>query len=179
MSTYEKLIDWLQQYRIKHGEDAKVICCTKQELNELYSTLPPACFAVRNDQRFDYFADTEVETTHYAEQMRLRTITIPFAPLQRECRVSEFAMRVEPYQYRDYAKNELVMGIRAHVLCETTHVEVTHEWDYFAWLKRLLRVTKRFPIKSKKVKIDGRVIYPYLKVSLPGDKHVVKLSTLC
>jgi hypothetical protein len=76
-------------------------------------------------------------------------------------------------------KEHLKYAIIANVATDTTEVKIELEFECDPWakIKSKLRLTKWFPVKKvkKTVVIDGRVLYPYLNVQFPQNRHTVKL----
>jgi len=122
----------------------------------------------------------EVWKTEFAECIRTNRV---------ECKTSLFVTEraIDPFYLfesgqleitkREFGA-ELFVGLRLNITTDVTQLKITHEWDCWAKLKRLLRVTKWFPIKSKTAVVDCKVLYPYLKINLPHNKHTVKFNLI-
>lgn len=105
--------------------------------------------------------------THYAVEQRARQLTVPFLHLQ-EVVTPEIVTRFDHECW--------VTKFTARICAETTSLKVCFEWDRWASVKRFLRITKWFPIQTRTVLIDGRVLYPFLKVGLPHNRHYTQFK---
>lgn len=139
---------------------------TREEVSE---TKRNAIFYTPPGEHFDPGATTKIygmplHETAYAVEQRARQLTVPFLHLQETSGLS-----------LEYSVRECIEKMRYHVstrVCaETTSLKVCFEWDRWASVKRFLRITRWFPVSTRTVLIDGRVLYPFLKVGLPHNRH--------
>lgn len=73
-------------------------------------------------------------------------------------------------------KNQFQLELKAQLLTDDTEISHTFECDPWKWIKEKLHITKWFPIKTKTIKIDGRVLYPKLNIQFPHNTHTVKFK---
>lgn len=110
-----------------------------------------------------------VHETPFAVEQRDRQLTVPFLRLEESKSISG-----------DFRYWECVEHMRMHIVkrvcAETTALKLTFEWDCWAGFKRALRIVRWFPIRTRTVLVDGRVLYPYLKVGLPHNRHSVQFK---
>lgn len=115
-----------------------------------------------------------VHESAFAVEIRQRQLTMPITHISEDCRAPlsfEYQKDSERHFYR-----ELHRRLTAHICTDTTELFIRLEWDCFARMKRLLRITKWFPIRYRTVSVKGTVLYPYLTVTLPHNTHHVRFA---
>lgn len=112
--------------------------------------------------------DIDVFETPFGMDMRHRQIDVPVTRIVESTDVSYYH---ECVTNDDPDKCRIHRRLIAHICHDTTEIKLTFEWDCFAKFKRALRITKWWPVKTRTAVIEGRVLYPYLKISLPHNKH--------
>lgn len=164
---------WLAGLNQNSGEQVQpaFLPVTVEEAEEVKRN---AVFYTPSCDTFDPGAPTKIygmplHQTHYAVEQRARQLTVPFLHLGETSGLS-----------LEYSVRECVERMRLHfnarVCAETTQLKATFEWDRWASVKRFLRIVKWFPIKTRTVLIDGRVLYPFLKVGLPHNRHYTQFK---
>lgn len=134
--------------------------CPYTQTERFIANVPPKIFGI------DTFE------TPFADEMRARQIDIPVTQVDESAEFSEY----EEILSQDYNRRLVRYRLRAHICHDTTEIKLTFEWDVLAKFKRKFRLTKWFPIKTRTATIEGRVLYPYLKVTLPHNKHHVQFK---
>ena len=167
MTIADKLREYWCAFLNQHGEKPSVLPISGDELNSLhcYAEYPlqnpmlsqPSVGAVA-------FMGIPTYETPYADVMREKRIALPVTSLSVTGEESELAVSLS------------IRRLTAYLATNDTVVEVTHEWDLWAFWKRLFRITKWFPVKTRTFKVDGKVIYPKLNLPLPHEPHIVKLK---
>jgi len=177
---------WLHRYRVLHGEAPLTVPLTIGEVNEIAGdaygcnmvTFPASPGPPR-------FFGVNVEETPFAESMRSRRLEVP---LIRIGEAVTFEPYVEQVQHERAIQNILV-HLEAVICCHSQAVDVTAEIDpalelcqridgcrFWPFKKRCGRLLRwLFPIKKVTVRIRADVLYPYIKVPLPHNRHTVKL----
>lgn len=117
---------------------------------------------------------TPVFDTAYGVEMRRRQLTMPLFRLAEKVDIHPLDLTL--HQEMNPETLYLRRRLEAHIVADVTRLDIALEWDIWAKLKRKLRVTKWFPIKHRVVAIDGRVLYPYLTVNLPHNRHHVQFA---
>lgn len=174
MKLLEQIMKWRLNRIQADGKEPEFVPLSRNELLELKSDAPapmvcptePSCNTVFGMEPF---------LTPFASEMRCRAVEIERVPLINECEVSE-ALEFSETRTSVPGSNIQRRQLRTMVCADTTKIEITFEWDIWARWKRLMRVTRWFPVKTRTVRIDGRVLYPYLKVSLPQNRHHVQFA---
>lgn len=117
----------------------------------------------------------EVWKTEYALAImeRIKTIDLPV------CRYSEAATldlsNCQISKHEDLVIGQLRYQMEHHICADDTHLIVTFECDPWAALKKRWKwFGRRWPVKQTHVKVDGKVLYPYLNVTFPLNRHTVK-----
>lgn len=177
----EQLHHWRCKF-LKKGEDPKFIPMTRDEFQiistdfgsytqteRFRSTCEPCVAAVIGQKLFGY----DVFDSPFAIEMRARQIDVPLTRIAESTDVSYYHEYVTS---NDPDKCRIKRRLIATLCHDTTNITLTFEWDCFTKFKRTLRITKWFPIKTRTATIEGRVLYPYLKVSLPHNKHHVQFK---
>lgn len=163
----DKFYEFMFGMQAKTGDKPAFIPISKVEQLEVAKDamfcsypLPPESNQVLGIDTFD---------TPFAQPMRTRQIDMPLM------RVSECADAL--YHNAEVSK-EMVRGmfyrLNAKIVSDTSALDVTFEFDPWVKVKRFLRITKWFPVKQRTVTLDCRVLYPYIKVALPHNKHHVQ-----
>lgn len=162
-----KLREWECRFIAKHGLEPKVVSVTKEEMAEIQSTLPYTVAIQIQENRASKVFGMDVDTTYYAPQIRTVQLEKSYIRLTEEANMS-LALDYE-------AGSRMRRHITAEVLSESTGITVTIESNPLFRLKQKYPwLRKWFPILTKKVLIEGKVLYPYLKHTLLHNKHVIK-----
>lgn len=118
---------------------------------------------------------TDVFESPFGLQMRDRQVKMPVEQVCINDKTS-IGLNLTVDTHKDEQMNVLYRRLSAHICKDTTKLSVTFEWDMFASFKRALRITRWFPIKKRTVEIDGRVLYPYLNITFPINRHHVTFA---
>lgn len=167
MKLLEQLYHW-RNILLRQAREPAFIPLTREE----FQIISTDCGPCTRTERFmvdvspTVFGIDTFETP-FAEDMRHRQIDIPVIQIAEGHNISNFAEVVSKDASRDYLHRRLI----AHICHDTTEIKLTFEWDILAKFKRKFRLTKWWPVKTRTVILEGRVLYPYLKVSLPRNKH--------
>ena len=170
--TLRVLQKYLAAYFCKFNAYPKVISITPSEAEDL-GFHPQFQIPITPSPVAEVYG-SQVWESPYADLQRIKTLTFSTMTLQVE-RITKAGCDclLEKAVISDM-KNEMRYLLRGHVLSDTTSLTLKLEWDSMAGLKRLLHVTKWFPVKHKEYTIQGRVLYPFLKVQLPNHVHTVQ-----
>lgn len=79
-------------------------------------------------------------------------------------------------EWRDTATESLHCKLAAYIMADITEIKLNVECDALGWLKRKLHIEKWWPVKKQEFTVQGTVLYPFLQVQMPYEKHVVKLE---
>lgn len=165
MSILERFKKFQHQFWAKAGTELKVAPWTREEADEVAAN-------IQCDTRNNSLYGMQMYFTPYAKAIRLRIIEqnvySPEIELERECEPSVF-------QRMDIQKS-MRLKLATKIAADVSHVRVIIECDPWANVKRWLRLTKRFPIKTQSFVIEGTILYPHLKVNFPAARHHVKLK---
>lgn len=171
MNLYNQLQRWRRKF-LEQGSDPSFVPLTREE----FSVAVSDCRPYTRTERFIVDAPPQLFgidafETPYAEEMRQRQIDVPV------CQISETVDIASSDSYlREVIKKNTQHRLTAFICHDTTKLTLTFEWDTLAKFKRKFRLTKWFPVRTRTVTIEGRVLYPYLKVSLPHNKHHVQFN---
>lgn len=153
------------------GNEPEFVPLSREELHEIKSDFVP--MVPTTDRRNEVFG-MEPFLTPFAEEIRVRQVAMERVPYIAEYTINE--LLVTKRDYPDEVARHQRCRLEAMVCTDTTHVDVTFEWDIWARWKRWLRLTRWLPVRKRTVRIDGRVLYPYLKVSLPQNRQHVQFA---
>lgn len=169
MSKMSEIRDFYFRYRAAFFEPPKFISISRDEQTQLHKEVnlpysPPPSELCR-------FMDSELEITPYAPEMRQRRLE-----LERACSyMTEIAGKsCLTKQNRQMVIDNMGRTLEAYILKDTTFLLVDVEHDPWAWFKRKLRLTRWLPIKTKIIRLEGKVLYPWLNIQLPLNRHTVK-----
>lgn len=174
MSLIAQLHRWRHKF-LEQMKDPAFVPLTREEFDVIVSGFPPYTRTER------FIVDSppklfgiDVFSTPFAEGMRQRQIDLPVTQISEGHNISNWAETVNKEASRDYLNRRLT----AHICHDTSMLSLTFEWDSLAKIKRKFRLTKWFPVRTRTVKIEGRVLYPYLKISLPHNRHRVTFTSI-
>jgi len=177
-----KLRQWIEQFEFRFGMVPTLLPVTREERVELNASEHTMRFPVAGKQQVTFWGINPTES-HYADLARYKIISLPVEQFMVSCAVDELAMTSEAHRLS--VTNQLMETVAAHVLADSTSLSVPIECDAWAWLKRWLTGNSLIPlwfrarvpdVKVVTFLIDGRVLYPHLKVQLPHLRHVVKFQ---
>jgi hypothetical protein len=83
---------------------------------------------------------------------------------------------MEIREYQDHITEKLKTELFYRIYTDDTELSHTFECDPLKWLKEKLHITNWFPVKTKTIKIDGKVLYPKLNIPFPHNTHTVKFK---
>jgi hypothetical protein len=155
------------------GENPVVCPWTREEKSEVASEMVQS-YVRPSKQDGDHYYGMEMYATPYAQQIRQRIIEQSvYSPMMDRENVYSFESSEKLTEAR-----HLQHKLSAIIATDVSHVRVTVECDPWARIKRALRLTKYFPIKQQSFVIEGKILYPHLKVNFPAARHHVKLKLL-
>lgn len=164
MTTMQQLRHWYDRFWARHGDPPKTLPVTIEETHELLKDgMSMACLL--QPEQVNRLWDAEMQETPLAEQIRARRLDVPVAQYMAECRDDE-AMLPE------FIVREMYRQVRIRILRDQTQVTVRFEWDIWAPLKRLFKIKP----KTRTAVIDCKVLYPFIKVQLPHNRHTLHCS---
>lgn len=173
MSKLQEIIKWIHLYQMKLGVKPKSIPISKAEINEIISDCPPYVCELERNRNQIYGIDVEVSP--WAEMTRQKIPEIGVERLSMDQRIDESRFRIS--EYKSEYTSHLVRRLTAEILADVTHLDVSFDWDYLAWIKRKVGwIGRKWPVKQKTVRIEGKVLYPYLKIQAPADTHRVRFA---
>ena len=167
MNAMATIRNWVYDYTGLNGKGPDRIVVTRDEIDDLQRDCSIPCKEQENS-----ILGIPFDESHYAKEIRARQIEIP---MMRIAEVEKF----DPMYSMEFTRGDHPFGTvsrraMANVLGETTHIMISVESDCLSWLKRLLGLAKWWPIKNRTVSVDGRVLYPFLKIQLPHNRHSVR-----
>lgn len=169
----QKLINWSHRMTSKTGTKPEMVPLTRDEMMEVV-TSAPQLYPNLSDRGKDEVYGMSPFFTPYASEMRERSVDFPFVRIEESATIVN-----EAFQIRDI-KDELTDTIHrrltAYICHDDTEIKVTFKFDPWQKWKEKLRLTRWFPVKTRTIVIDGRVLYPYLKVQLPSNRHHVRFA---
>lgn len=171
MTTLSKIVKWIQEYEIKFGRRPKMVPISAPEILEISDDSFPQVrdLACSGNQ----ICGIDTETSYWAEMTRQKILEIGVERLSIEQRIDENRFNIE--QSRNPVSGFLHRRLTAEILTDVTHLDVSFDWDRLAWLKRKVEwIGRKWPVKRKTVRIEGKVLYPYLKIQAPADTHRVR-----
>lgn len=118
-------------------------------------------------------AGMDIEKTDFAECIRASRIQMPIIRLTESV---EFDPHLEAIAGQPEIFGRLFRRLDAFVLGENSKLEFQIEADPWSKVKRWLRLTRWFPVLKVTVHVDCKVLYPFIKVTLPHNRHTVKFS---
>lgn len=164
----ETLRRWIYSFRAEHGEQPAFLPITVEELGDVIHEAaanlvipispydgPPSIYGI------------PYQENPFAVNLRERQVQIPFMRFEE---VEKFDVRYEP------SLEQMEERFRARICTHTTKLRVTFEWDVLARLKRALRITRWFPVKKRAALIDGRTLYPFLRIDFPHNRHYAQFQ---
>ena len=167
------LFRFIHAFQSQWGSEPTVVAITRAEQLELYRSRVQ-CFNA--SRPMVSFYDHELFVSEYAQEMR--KVQLQIAPVQSSLTTH---LECEYATSQEFAYQTLTRHLRSFVLTDTTSLSVVIECDPFSKLKR--KLSKWFPSLAGKLKpttktfiIDGRILYPHLKVQMPNNPHTVKLA---
>lgn len=172
-SILTKLLCWRNAFWVKHGEMPQAIPVSALEIERLMTdTNCLTCmeFLIREPPQV---ADMLIEKTDFAEHLRASRIQMPVIRLTES---DEFEPRLEIIEGKNEICNRLFRRLDAFVIGETSKLEFKIEADPWEKVKRWLRLTRWLPIRKVAIRVDCTVLYPFIKVALPHNRHTVKFS---
>ena len=175
MKTFEAIRRWINGRYARIGHPPAFVPISRSEMCEIQTDAPIYQFTPKpeSENRVE-IAGVKGFITEYAAEMRVRTIDLQVEPFTE---LSKFDDSLCIYEdRRDKFDGMMLRSFKTSICTDTTKIRVTIEWDILAWLKRKLRVTRWFPVNMRTIENDGRVLYPYLKISLPTNRHHVQFQ---
>ena len=171
MNTVKELFDWTMEFREKHFEAPKTIPLTKDEIKVAVEEC--GCIYLNTLCAKNKLFNIDIEPSEFASSLRERRLDIGVSQY-----MIEFGIYDSIIQNADYLQSvkQGIDQIKVYVLSDSTRLKVTLDWDPWAWFKKLLHITKFFPIKKQEVTFDCKVLYPYCKVQFPHNKHTFKVQ---
>lgn len=170
--TLKKAYSWINKFKFTNGEPPEVISLTIDEILDVLNDTDLSSKVSLNTKSnsMDVFG-ISVEEVPYAPDLRQRRLEVPVTTFVSE---SPLNFIRNSYYEKDCIYN--LVKIHTSMLCDKTTLIVEFEWDIFANLKRKLHLTKWFPIKKAKVKLNCMALYPYIKVQLPHNRHCIRFE---
>lgn len=168
----EKFYKFVFSVLERSGDKPEFIPVTVDEMVDV-ATHSVTNFPVVSPSQCNQVIGVDAFITPFAEPMRNRQVSMPLTRISEHASIDCLYQNLEHSSERNYITNSIVHRLTASIVSDVSALKVNFEWDCFSWLKRTLRVTRWFPIKSKTVMIDCRVLYPYIKVTLPHNRHHV------
>jgi len=168
MNALYRIRRWVLDFQTKWGELPKTIPMTPTEVREIEETWASCRQTIQLPPEPPKLFDIETEQTVFAESIRERRLTVPVQQF-----VTEAPLESLLTYWRDI---DWTRQMWRQVLVDKTEITVCFEWDLLARFKRLLRITRWFPVKHREAKLDCTVLYPYCKVQLPHNRHAFQVS---
>lgn len=169
---FSDLYQWVAKMQCDNREPA-FVPLSRDEIVSIYSSADAYVKADPRPTR-DRVMGIDVFTTPFAEEMRQRQVEMSMIQLAESVEIDTTAFRMESHQ--NHITGNMIRRLSARICCDTTKIMVTMEWDSIAWLKRKTGLSKWWKVKQRTVEIEGRVLYPYLKLSLPANRHHVTFA---
>lgn len=166
MSTASNIADWIYS-RKKQGMEPKIVPVTREEILDIRTDV------LHNLPTKEWFKPAQIHgveawQTPYAPEIRHRTADLENFTFISEQTIDELSIITE--SRTDVVYGRMVQRLKVDLIQDTTQIDITLEWDHWAKVKKWLKLKP----KTKTVRIDGKVLYPYLKVQLPNNRHNVR-----
>lgn len=178
MNLAQRLRHWITTFEALVGERPAVMPMSKEELDIL--RCPPDLNEVGyyTGARINHphVFGTDVFESPFGAEMRARQVQVPVEQVCVADKSSGLCLNLTLDTHRDPALDIMHRRLSAHVCKDTTKLSATFEFDPWAPVKRFLRVTRWFPVKTRTIEIDGRVLYPYLNITFPLNRHHVTFA---
>lgn len=177
MNVAQILRRWQMVFHRNTGEIPKFMPMSAEELDIIRFPPDPEQVGYYTGpiERSPVLFGVDVFESPFGPEMRTRQVKMP---LEQLCISDKTSIGLNPTidTHRDLQLNILYRRLSAHVCKDTTKVSVTFEFDPWATFKRKLRLTRWFPVKKRTIEIDGRVLYPYLNITFPLNRHHVTFA---
>lgn len=174
MNFLQTLRRWQIRFHSQTGPKPPFIPLTQEELFVIKFPSNPndVGYYTGNYKGETAIFGTEVFESPFGAEMRDRQVKMP---VEHVCIADKTSvgLNLTLDTHRDPQLNILYRRLSAHVCKDTTKLAATFEFDPWATFKRKLRITRWFPVKSRTIEIEGRVLYPYLNITFPCNKHHV------
>jgi len=175
MITIQDIQKWIHEVMRKWGEAPKTIPISKVEVMELVRDYGYHYQVQQAYSSTPRMFGIGVEEVDYAESLRSRRLEVPVSQFIHEYELDNAIINNTEIIRQEWL-HKYFCDVKLWCLSDKTRLEVTFEWDCFAHIKRLLHITRWFPIKTKSSTIDCLILYPYCKVQFPHNKQTLKFS---
>lgn len=173
MTTTEKIRMWFYDCRAKFNQDPATVPISRPEMMEIITDFHPRMRQTGYGRNQIFGIDTE--ETPWAEEMRQNILDFGVERFALDQRIDERQFRIQ--EHMDHVRLQMIKRLTAYILTDITHLDVSFDWDRLAWLKRKVSwIGRKWPVKRKTVRIEGKVLYPYLKIQAPADTHRVRFA---
>lgn len=169
------IVNFINEVLCLTGNNPKHIPVTKHEFREAinsvsvvgYSSLKPE--QLKKPEIFGI----PIHETPYGRLAREKIIDNPFVVIEETNEVN--LLEVTKMEDNDGYFQRLKLALEAKVMANTTELEVKVNCDPLESIKLKFKWLERwFPIKTQTVKISGLVLYPYLNIDFPANRHSVQ-----
>lgn len=174
MSIFSKLFDWRHAYIRVHGDDPRVIAITAEEQEEAFNE---DSYSVRQYKSgISSIFGINASITPIAEVRRVQSLSVDRIMLEE--RFDMYNSSCTLAKFEDTHRH-MIAELKALICVDKTRFTVEMENDFWAPLKRRVKwMGKRWPIRTKKVEVDCKVFYPYLKLTLPENTSHVRFEVV-
>lgn len=169
----KKIQEWIYKCDIVNGDVPRTIPLTRIEIAKITEECEPFMMNVPVPSQPSKLLNIEIDETVYAEWQRENILKIPLTQFITQYSMSDVLHHNTQTYKSDFLFDSYKQIYKTWLLSDKTKVEVEFEWDMFAGLKKLLHITRWFPVKTRKRIINCTVLYPYCKVTFPHNKQVV------
>lgn len=158
---------------MKHGKSPQTIPVIANEIERLITDTNCVTHMEFLTLEPPQVAGMIIEKTDFAEPMRHLRLQMPVIRLSES---AEFEPMLELLEGSNGVSKRLFRRLDAFVIGETSKLEFKIEADPWEKVKRWLRITHWLPIRKLTVRVDCTVLYPYIKVTLPHNRHTAKFN---
>lgn len=171
MKLLERIIEFIHKARQK-GQEIGFIPLSRVEMADIQREATH-CSRVHTEETLQIFGHNTWDTP-YGDEIRDRcnSIDLPVILFEESATVDKAAYRfTETFDAQGYLRARL----DRHIATDDTEISVEVYCDPWRAIKERFKwISRRWPVRTQTVKIDGRVLYPYLTVQFPYNRHTVK-----
>lgn len=157
-------------FRCAWNEPPKTVPISKADWIQVIDEYPMHMTVPMMDMTPKLFG-VDCEFTDRADYVRTNRLDVPVSQYISEALIDDAMNSNSEVIFR-----EGIRAIKSHILSDKTRITITLEWDVWAKIKRLLHITRWFPVKTVSTEVDCKILYPYCKVTFPHNKHSFHVS---
>ncbi len=169
MSIYNTLTKFIYTFKEEHNESPQFIPISVKEIADLSGDIRYQVLVSPSKSDGMKLMGEDAFVTPFAEQMRARQVSMPITRIHE---TAEFNPTLTASELSNPMGFGMLKRLSAHILSNTSEVMFEAEFDPWARVKRLFGVAP----KKRRFAVRATVLYPHIPVTLPHNRHVVKMS---